>query len=228
MGPNLQTSLLVSKSLLLSHMQTSIKPESMRASRPPPNAGFLDTCVTLNLPPGLLTLIHTGYLSHASVEILLSFSSWLSTHRSTDPSLTPVWRYSSSGPLCAVEKCLFTALLCLADDLSGMGLHPAAMIFRQPRKRAEMLLAVHELWTHRALADCLVWLVMVITTPRNPGITPFSGQRELFSRIVLSRPDLTCWADVEGVLRCFFYEESRAPSWKATWNAIYNQTARSG
>ncbi|KAL5339671.1 hypothetical protein BJX70DRAFT_397614 [Aspergillus crustosus] len=173
----------------------------------------------INPPLASTSLISTGYLTPASTEILLSFSSWLTAHRGSNPALIPVWRYSTTYPLTPLERCLFTALLCLADDLSGMGVHPAAIIFRQPEKRAEMLLAVRELWRDTLLADLLLWMAMVITTPRNPEIPPWAVQRELFCGIVSARRDLESWSNVGAALRCFFYEEARAPFWKVTWNA---------
>ncbi|KAL4875380.1 hypothetical protein BJY04DRAFT_232657 [Aspergillus karnatakaensis] len=205
MGPNLQTSLLVVKSLLISHMQTSLNPEHL-----PLNI----------LPPAFHILIRANAITTPAIEILLSFSTWLTTHRQKQAHLIPVWRHQSTTPLTAIEKCLFAALLCLADDLSGMGVHPAAIIFRQPKKRAEMLLSVREFWTDPMLSDLVIWLSMVVTAPRNAGITPWGVQRELFRRIILGRPDLRGWADVRGVLQGFFFEEGRAGVWQVVWGEM--------
>ncbi|KAL4784115.1 hypothetical protein BJX76DRAFT_232988 [Aspergillus varians] len=223
MAENLQTSLLVSKSLLLSHIQTSLS-----HTAPPVAHDRLDPELFLEntldrLPIGFTHLIQTGHLTTGSILILQSFSAWLYTHGETHPSQIPVWRYSAPQRLNPVEKCLFAALLCFADDISCMGFHPAALIFRQPKKRAEMLLAVSELWADPVLADCLLWLAMVITTPRNLGITPFEVQGRLFQRIFEMRAGYCEWECVEPGLRYFFYDDGRAVVWEQTWNALYNE-----
>ncbi|KAL2834776.1 hypothetical protein BJY01DRAFT_259398 [Aspergillus pseudoustus] len=252
MSQNLQTSLLVSRSLLLSHIQTSLghhvpltgagaattttttdrlNPSSLLPSLETPLGVELELEL-LNLPVGFTHLLSTGHLTAASIPILKSFSAWLHTHSATPASQIPVWRYNSPSPhqhphrhqqhLTAVEKCLFAALLCYADDISGMGLHPAALLFRQPKKRAGMLLQVPQLWADCGLADFVLWLAMVITVPRDPGITPWEVQRKLFRRIFEMRGQDGCaWADIESRLRCFFSDKGRAAVWEATWNALY-------
>ncbi|EAW14874.1 uncharacterized protein ACLA_002850 [Aspergillus clavatus NRRL 1] len=222
---DMQMSVLVARSLLLIHLQTSLieglPPDIIRC----PETTWLRG-IELILPPGFVGLISAGHLSHSSIEILLSFSEWLGKYRGLDPGSIPVWRYSSSGELTAVEKCIFVGLLCLADDVGYMGMHPAAIIFRQPKKRAEMLLAVKELWNDPSLADCLLWLWTVITIPQNPGITPVLAQRELFSKILTLRDGLSDWNVIRAVLRRFFYEDSRAPAWENAWTVMHDEAQK--
>ncbi|RDW67245.1 uncharacterized protein DSM5745_09111 [Aspergillus mulundensis] len=221
MDANLQTSLLVSKSLLSTHIQTSLAYNATPAAEAASLYPTLSVQSTLDLPIGFQHLTHTGHLSTNSVPILQSFSAWLRTHGTTDPALIPVWRYSAPAHLTPIEKCLFAALLCFADDLSCMGFHPAAIIFRQPRKRAEMLLAVPELWRDPALADFAVWMALVVTTPRNLGIAPLTVQRALFCKIFETRPGTYEWVHIDTALQSFFYDQGRARVWEGTWKALY-------
>ncbi|RAK81752.1 uncharacterized protein BO72DRAFT_482924 [Aspergillus fijiensis CBS 313.89] len=226
---DLRTAANVARSLLVLHMQTSLSSEESESESPspPPNppTGDWDTYTltqTLDIPKGFAALLKQGRITPASLEILASFHDWHDRYLLVDdPSNIPVWRHSASRPLNRVEKCIFVALLCLADDVSHMGLHPAAVIFRQPRKRAEMLLAVPPLWTDGALKDCLVWLWMVITTPRNRGLTPVRVQRGLWERITREvRGDLQAWGEVERVLRGFVFDGRRAGVWEATFGRL--------
>ncbi|PYH85362.1 hypothetical protein BO82DRAFT_389486 [Aspergillus uvarum CBS 121591] len=220
----------VARSLLVLHMQTSLSsppsPSSQAESLSPPPSypPTLDTYnlnQSLDIPKGFATLLTQNRITPASLSILASFHDWHDRYLLVDdPSNIPVWRHSASHPLNPVEKCIFVALLCLADDVSHMGLHPAAVIFRQPKRRAEMLLAVPRLWTDVVLRDCLVWLWMVITTPRNRGLTPVRVQRGLWDRIIKEvRGDLRGWgwAEVERVLRGFVFDGRRAGVWEGTW-----------
>ncbi|OJK03484.1 hypothetical protein ASPACDRAFT_49652 [Aspergillus aculeatus ATCC 16872] len=216
----------VARSLLVLHMQTSLSPDEKESPSPPrAYPPTLDTYIlnqTLDIPKGFSTLLKQGRITPASLEILASFHDWHDRYLLVDdPSNIPVWRHSASHPLNRVEKCIFVALLCLADDVSHMGLHPAAVIFRQPRKRAEMLLAVPQLWTDDGLKDCLVWLWMVITTPRNRGLTPVRVQRGLWERILREvRGDLHTWGKVERVLRGFVFDGRRAGVWEETFERL--------
>ncbi|KAL4902709.1 hypothetical protein BDW74DRAFT_180411 [Aspergillus multicolor] len=221
MGPNLQTSLLVSKSLVSTHIQTSLAYTTAPATETARLFPSLSAQSTLDLPIGFQRLIHTGHLSTNSVPILQSFSAWLGTHGDTPPTQIPVWRYSAPAQLTAIEKCIFAALLCFADDLSCMGFHPAAIVFRQPQKRAEILLAVPALWSDPALADFALWMALVITTPRNLGIAPIGVQRTLFCRVFDTRSESCVWEDVDTALHCFFYDPDRAKIWEGTWKALY-------
>ncbi|PYI37013.1 hypothetical protein BP00DRAFT_327989, partial [Aspergillus indologenus CBS 114.80] len=219
----------VARSLLVLHLQTSLSsnPDSSQAespsSSPPAPPPTLDT-YTLpqrpDIPQGFTTLLTHHRITGASLALLASFHDWHDRYLLVDdPSHIPVWRHTAAHPLNPVEKCIFVALLCLADDVSHMGLHPAAVIFRQPKKRAEMLLAVPRLWTDAVLRDCVVWLWMVITTPRNRGLTPLRVQRGLWARIEEVRGDLRAWewAEVERVLRGFVFDGRRAGVWEGTF-----------
>ncbi|KAL2816701.1 hypothetical protein BJX63DRAFT_387132 [Aspergillus granulosus] len=96
MSHNLQTSLLVVRSLLLPHIQTSLHyapPPGVPGSLHP--ISFLETPLELGLPTGFTHLIPTGHLSTGLILILQNFSAWIHTHSHTLAAQTPIWRYSA-------------------------------------------------------------------------------------------------------------------------------------
>ncbi|KAL3462828.1 hypothetical protein BJX64DRAFT_288038 [Aspergillus heterothallicus] len=156
--------------------------------------------MALDLPRGCVDLVRTGHLSGSSMQMLHSFAEWHKTYRqSHDSAPSPEWRYPAPlQKLNVLEKSIFVGLLCLTDDTSHLSLHASATIYRQAKKRAEMLVALQHLWTDPALADCLVWLWMVTLTPRGAEDSLGDIQRQLFQWLVLLRgtEDLFDWDNV--------------------------------
>lgn len=72
------------------------------------------------LPDGFQRLTNARYLSPAMVDILESFMSWLNALDPATSSSARSWRADTPRGLSDLEKCIMLALICLADDMSGM------------------------------------------------------------------------------------------------------------
>ncbi|KAL2783399.1 hypothetical protein BJX66DRAFT_131181 [Aspergillus keveii] len=213
---DVQVSTLIVRSQLLFHAIHAEPPTDTKTIEAP-----LSLDVPPDLPRGFRDLIQRGYLSQDSIEMLHSFSAWQSEHGGQDPSAVPVWRYPA--PLQksnATEKCIFVGLLCLADDTSHIALHPAATIYRQANKRADMIQNMPYVWDDPSLGDCLVRLWMVTFTPRNAEHTLYGLQCELFRRLCLMRGNVLTWETILSILQAFFYDEGRVLAWKTTWHLV--------
>ena len=73
-----------------------------------------------HLPSGFHRLASARYLSTAMVDILVSFMSWLNALDPATAASARSWRADTPRGLSDLEKCIMLALICLADDMSGM------------------------------------------------------------------------------------------------------------
>ncbi|KAL3490916.1 hypothetical protein BJX62DRAFT_225604 [Aspergillus germanicus] len=211
---DVQVSTLIIRSQLLFHAIHAEPPLNTQTTEAP-----FPLDIAPGLPRGFLDLIRRGHLSQSSIEMLHSFLTWQNKHHGRDPSVAPVWRYPAPlQKLNPIEKCIFVGLLCLADDTSHIALHPAATIYRQATKRADMIRNMPHVWDDPSLGDCLVWLWMVTLTPRNVEHTLYGVQCELFTKLCLVRGDVLEWETILSILRTFFYDGGRVLAWQTSWN----------
>ncbi|KAF7122632.1 hypothetical protein CNMCM5793_000657 [Aspergillus hiratsukae] len=218
-GRNLRMSTLVTSSLAEFHVQTTIRNDPTPLANgefPHPLPVWEETA--LDLPPGFRDLARCGYLSEETIGIVRDFSDWLIRSKESKPTARQTWRCSMSRDLNNLEKCICVTLACLADDLSAMGTHPAALIFRKPQRRAEVLAAVAEVWNDPLLIKCVIWMCTVIATPQNPQIISRDKQRQLLRKSILQRYSASNWNDIQPVLQRFFYDSSRENDWIDAWN----------
>ncbi|KUL87449.1 hypothetical protein ZTR_04745 [Talaromyces verruculosus] len=207
-GKNLRMSTLVTLSMVEFQVQTA----TTNGTTLRPEGEMLYSLPVLGeaaqgLPPGFRELADYGYLSEEAIRILRDFSQWLTRCKESESAVLRTWRYFTSVNLNNLEKCICVTLACLADDLSAMGNHPAALIFRKPQQRAEVLAAVSELWNDPLLIQCVIWMCTVVVTPQNRQIISREKQLQLlrsdFSMIHLvkligNRPGLWHWLDSLG------------------------------
>ncbi|RHZ70733.1 hypothetical protein CDV55_107601 [Aspergillus turcosus] len=218
-GRNLRMSTLVITSLVEFHVQTAIRNDPTPLANgefPHPPPVWEETA--LDLPPGFRDLTRRGYLSEEAIGIVRDFSHWLTTSRESEPTARQTWRCSMSRNLNNLEKCISVTLACLADDLRAMGTHPAALIFRKPQQRAEVLAAVTEVWNDPRLVECVIWMCTVVVTPQNRQIVCREKQRQLLRKSILQRYSPSNWNDVRHILQRFFYDPSRENDWEEAWN----------
>ncbi|KAK5056701.1 hypothetical protein LTR84_012233 [Exophiala bonariae] len=175
------------------------------------------------LPSGFADLALSGQISIEMIRIIIAFDLWLQDlSNSPDRTDRGAWRFTVPSGLNDIEKHICIALLCLADDVTSMGLYYGALIFRKPQKRAESLFNNASLWHSQEQADTIVWLATVITTPLRPELAPFKARLLLYERILRARPLLKQWVNVEVILRRFFYCEERERTWKDSWESVNN------
>ncbi|KAL3466933.1 hypothetical protein BJX64DRAFT_249323 [Aspergillus heterothallicus] len=224
-GGNLQRSMLTVMSMIEFHMRTRIATE-------PPLAGTFMPFTTLpaeaqmkvlDLPPGLRDLFHTGILSAKVLPILESYEAWLAQGQDVKPQSRDTWRYPVPPDLSNVENCLVVALVCLADDTSAMGTHPAAAIFRKARQRTQTLTEVPELWCDPALVDCVIWMSTVTAVPRNREIIDPVLQKQVLKKAIQGRVFALEWQEVREKLQQFYYSELRAGDWEMAWNIALDE-----
>ncbi|RHZ49500.1 uncharacterized protein CDV56_104316 [Aspergillus thermomutatus] len=218
-GRNLRMSMLVTMSLVEFHVQTTITNAPTTLANgvfPHPLPVWGETA--LDLPPGFRDLARCGYLSDETIGIVRDFSHWLARNKESEPTARQTWRCSMSRNLNNLEKCISVTLACLADDLSAMGTHPAALIFRKPQRRAEVLAAVTEVWNDFLLIECVIWMCTVVATPRNRQIICREKQRQLLRRSILQRYPASNWSDIRQILQRFFYDSSCEHDWEEAWN----------
>ncbi|RLL93459.1 hypothetical protein CFD26_101716 [Aspergillus turcosus] len=218
-GRYLRMSTLVITSLVEFHVQTAIRNDPTPLANgefPHPPPVWEETA--LDLPPGFRDLTRRGYLSEEAIGIVRDFSHWLTTSRESEPTARQTWRCSMSRNLNNLEKCISVTLACLADDLRAMGTHPAALIFRKPQQRAEVLAAVTEVWNDPRLVECVIWMCTVVVTPQNRQIVCGEKQRQLLRKSILQRYSPSNWNDVRHILQRFFYDPSRENDWEEAWN----------
>jgi hypothetical protein len=218
-GRNLRMSLLVTQSMVEFHVQTTITngPSSIGTGE---LAYLLPVReeTALDLLPGFRDLARNGYLSEEAIGIVGDFSHWLTRIKESDPTTRQTWRCSISKNLNNLEKCICVTLACLADDLSAMGTRPAALIFRKPQRRAEVLAAVAEVWNDPSLIDCVICMCTVVATPQNRQIISREKQRQLLRRSILQRYSASNWNDIRQNLQRLFYDPSRENDWEEAWN----------
>lgn len=176
------------------------------------------------LPIGLQELALSQHLSVEMVGIVLSFTDWLNNLDPVVAESSASWRHPTPAGLSNLEKCLYVALICLSDDLSGMGGHISVLIFRKPGQRARMILSDEGLWDDPRTADCVLWLATVVCSPRNITIIPRGVQNVLQEKILRQRPEVGDLAAIERILRRFFYPEARAGAWMQAWAAKLAKT----
>ncbi|KAL2831971.1 hypothetical protein BJY01DRAFT_226224 [Aspergillus pseudoustus] len=224
-GANLQRSMLTVMSMIEFHMRTRITPESVHLGRSMPTASLLpETRQKLSsLPPGLAELFHAGILSANVVPILMSYQTWLIQVEDIEPRSRNAWRSPVPPGLSNVENCLVVTLVCLADDTSAMGTHPAAAIFRKPKQRCDALTDVPELWTDPVLVDCVIWMTTVTSTPRNNQIIDGDIQKALLKKSIRGRVFALEWEEIQRRLRRFYYSELRAGEWEKTWGVVLDE-----
>ncbi|GIK02948.1 hypothetical protein Aspvir_007013 [Aspergillus viridinutans] len=143
-GRSLRMSLLVIQSMVEFHVQTAIINgptllANWELGYPLPVSG--DAAQDL---PGFRDLARHRYLSEEAIGIVRDFSHWLTRSQESESTVRQTWRCSMSCDLNNLEKCICVTLACLADDLSAMGTHPAALIFRKPQRGAEVSAAIAE------------------------------------------------------------------------------------
>ncbi|PLB53933.1 hypothetical protein P170DRAFT_372530 [Aspergillus steynii IBT 23096] len=230
-GKNLRMSMLVVTSMVEFHLQTNISDESLET--------LMQSEITLqhpremlarisNLPSGFRKLFLSGYVSDEIFGIVESYALWRSKVQDMDTTSRETWRYSSSCSLNNLEKCIVVALACLADDISAMGTHPAALIFRKPKQRAQVLATVSELWKQPALIDCMIWMCTVISTPRNKLLFCQDAQRQLLKKSIQYRSPSHNWGQVQAVLELFMYDSARESNWKEAWSWALNDLGSVG
>ncbi|KAF4167354.1 hypothetical protein CNMCM6936_005311 [Aspergillus lentulus] len=218
-GRNLRMSLLVTQSMVEFHVQTAIT--HGQASLANKELRYLLPVweeTGLDLPSGFRDLACYGYLSTEAIGKVRDFSHWLTKSKESEPTTRQTWRCSMSRNLNNLEKCICVTLACLADDLSAMGTHPAALIFRKPQRRADLLAAVAEVWNDPLLMECVIWMCTVVATPRNRQIISREQQWQLLRRSILQRYSASNWNDIRQILQRFFYDASRENDWEEAWN----------
>jgi hypothetical protein len=225
-GENLQRSILTVMSMVEFHIRTRITPRSLPVGR------SLSTSTHLSLearqqistlPPGLQDLFHAGILSLLVLPIVDSFQAWLFQGKDIGTSARDTWRSLVPPDLNNVENCLIVTLVCLADDTSSMGMHPAAAIFRKAKQRTKALTDVTELWCDPALVDCAIWMATVTSIPRNREIIDPSVQKEILKKSIGGRVFALEWAEIQRKLKRFYYSELRAGDWERAWNIALDE-----
>ncbi|GIJ92451.1 hypothetical protein Asppvi_011433 [Aspergillus pseudoviridinutans] len=177
------------------------------------------------LPPGLMVLVRSGILTEKMTDLLQDFSFWFYQGMGMDPTNRESWRYSNFKPENRLEQCISMALLCLADDLSSMGTHPCAVIFRQTKQRVQFLSSFTELWASPLLAECMIWMCTVIAIPRNRTLLAQDEQMALLRRSVRNKALLRYSGQIAAILQRFFYDQSREADWQEAWNLALTVTA---
>ncbi|EHK22040.1 uncharacterized protein TRIVIDRAFT_151299 [Trichoderma virens Gv29-8] len=171
----------------------------------------------LNLPPGFSDLICRGLLTEKMVGLLENFAAWFFKGMGTEAACRETWRYSNFHPANTLEKCIAMTLVCLADDLSAIGLHPCAVIFRQPNQRSQIILSSSELWTPPYLGGLVTWMSTVIATPRRESLIEGDTQMALLRESIRHMKVCRSVEQVEAILQGFFYDQSRAAEWRRVW-----------
>ncbi|CEL02057.1 hypothetical protein ASPCAL01632 [Aspergillus calidoustus] len=225
-GENLQRSILTVMSMIEFHIRTRItsEPSHVRHSIPLTRSLSLETQQQISaLPPGLQDLFQAGILSLPVLPILNSFQAWLAQFKGIKDQERDSWRSPVPPDLNNIENCLVVTLVCLADDTSSMGLHPAAAIFRKAKQRTEALTGVPELWSDPALVDCAIWMSTVTSIPRNSEIIEPNIQKEILKRSIGGRVFALEWGEIQRKLRRFYYADSRAGDWERAWNIALDE-----
>ncbi|KAJ0419639.1 hypothetical protein BJY00DRAFT_285655 [Aspergillus carlsbadensis] len=225
-GENLQRSILTVMSLIEFHIRTRITSESSLALRSLPTLTHLpiDTQRQISaLPPGLQDLFREGILSLPVLPILNSFQAWRTQVKDIADPDRDSWRSPIPPDLNNIENCLVVTLVCLADDTSSMGLHPAAPIFRKANQRTEALTGVPELWCEPALVNCVIWMATVTSIPRNSQIIDPGIQKEILKKSIRGRVFALEWGEIRHKLRRFYYSDSRAADWERAWNVALDE-----
>ncbi|KAL3490769.1 hypothetical protein BJX62DRAFT_225735 [Aspergillus germanicus] len=227
-GENLQRSILTVMSMIEFHIRTRITSESSLVPRSLPRSTYMpmETQKEISaLPPGLQDLFQAGILSLPVLPILNSFQAWLAQVKDIPDPERDSWRPGSplAPDLNNVENCLVVTLVCLADDTSSMGLHPAAAIFRKAKQRTEALTSVPELWCDPTLVDCAIWMSTVTSIPRNSDIINPDIQKTILKRSIGGRVFALEWAEIQRKLKRFYYADSRAGDWGKAWNIALDE-----
>lgn len=176
----------------------------------------------IQLPRGFRILALTNHLSCTMLGILVEFNQWLLNLDLAEAENLPTWRHDIPAGLTNFEKCVFVALLCLADDLTTMGSHILSPLWRKAKYRAEEILNADELWNDPRCADCMLWTATVIALPRKD--IPHDMLALLQTKILASRPDVTSSAHVESILSQFFFPALRSSVWLYSWaKQLYRQ-----
>ncbi|EED23783.1 conserved hypothetical protein [Talaromyces stipitatus ATCC 10500] len=219
-GNLLQTSMLVVMSMIDFHVQTRIAPMFLPDERPMASISLSSEMQKriFALPSGFQTLVHAGILSTNVLVIVESYEAWLLQVKDVELKDRATWRPQLLSELNNVEKCVVVTLVCLADDISSLGFHAAAPIFRKPKQRSEALTDVPELWADPALVDCVIWMSTVISTPRNSRSIDPDFRKEVLKRSIRGRDFALDWEQIQRKLRRFFYAEERAGDWEKAWN----------
>ena len=226
MGNNLVQSTLTVISTTKLNIGTALHGGSLSHFREPTILTYPEYSLSLELrqmvselPVGLQELALSQHLSVEIVQIVLSFKGWLHNLDPDRAESSLSWRQPVPSGLSNLEKCIFVALICLADDLSGLGGHISVLIFRKPGQRARMILSDEGLWDDPSLSDCVLWLATVVCSPRKVEIIPHDIWKALQEKILSQRPELRHFAEIESILHRFFYPEARAAAWKQAWAA---------
>lgn len=215
---NLQQALLTSVSALKLNISTSLRAHaSTPLYRPsyPLSRETIDLVRPLRV--GFRNLVRLGFLSTETIHLLTSFSAWLGALPADAAYSAQGWRRPIPAGLNNFEKCIVIALICLGDDLTGLGGHIGALMWRKPAQRAEILLWERSLWREPHFADVTLWMATVICCPQRQDIVPHSQWTILQDRIMGVRGDLHTLLDVERTMRCFFFPSFRMIALVSAW-----------
>ncbi|KAH8432900.1 uncharacterized protein LDX57_010531 [Aspergillus melleus] len=229
-GKNLRMSMLVVTSMVEFHLQTNISDQPLQTlvlAEIALQQSGLQARIS-NLTNGFQKLLFSGYVSGEIFDIYESYTLWSSKVKDIDASMRETWRYSSSRELNNLEKCIIVTFACLADDISAMGTHPAALIFRKPKQRAQILATVTDLWKIPALIDCMIWMCTVISTPRNKLLFCREAQSQLLKKSVRNRSPARNWGQIQTILGLFVVESTRELDWKEVWSAALDDLGGDG
>ncbi|RAH40455.1 uncharacterized protein BO95DRAFT_518698 [Aspergillus brunneoviolaceus CBS 621.78] len=213
--------------------QREVDPSPILSNKPPrlllsPGPATDATSVEDLLPPGFQDLARSGRLTPTVVNLLSDFSSWFYSGMGTDVTTRETWRCLTFTPSDSLEQCISIALVSLADDLSALGSHPCAVIFRQAEQRARLLRSLSSLFDEPWFQELGIWIITVIATPPRTSRLPWLVKMEVLGMVILvpRSPRSGGFSyrsidQIEGVLRRFFFDESRADDWRRAWKEYF-------
>jgi hypothetical protein len=172
---------------------------------------------TTAMPDGVQALVDCGSVSSDMIVVLSDFQTWLSGFWTDAATMSPAWRRRIPDTLTDLERTLFLALICLADDLTRLGDHPGADLWRKSHQRALEILEAEHLWKDSRNADCLLWIATVVSLPDKR--IPLDVWDRLQDRVLRSRSDIATVGDITRVLRRFFAPVPRLTVWLNHWHA---------
>jgi hypothetical protein len=204
------TKLSVRRSIQIQHWASN--PDDWTGRTSSPTLGC-----TAAMPHGFQALIECGSISSDMIVVISDFQTWLIGSCAGTAAMSPAWRRRIPDTLTDLERTLFLALICLADDLTRLGDHPGADIWRKGRQRAIEVLEAEHLWKDSRNADCMLWVATVVSLPDTQ--VPLDIWDRLQDRILRSRSDIATVEDITHVLRRFFAPVPRLTVWLKYWHA---------
>ncbi|KIW12690.1 hypothetical protein PV08_09968 [Exophiala spinifera] len=167
------------------------------------------------LPEGFAELAAMDALSLPMCHIIRDFQRWLHNLPVDKADECASWRHQIPDNLSNLEKCIYLALSCLADDLSAVGVHVCMDLWRKPRPRAIQILHETTLWEVPKFADCLLWVATSVSLAND--LVPYDIWEQLQDKILASRPDIVAIDDIVLILQGFFAPEKRLRIWRSRW-----------